>query len=164
MRLQEGKDSLFCDYCNQVYTPPEAEDGVRILDQQSSLACPVCAAPLAHAAMAHHRVLYCAHCHGSLIKMEEFSSLLGDLRSRWRESPATPHPPEAQELRRRMNCPQCSRPMDTHYYSGPGNIVIDDCSRCELDWLDAGELMTMVRAPDHSYTRQSGDISDYRPV
>jgi Zn-finger nucleic acid-binding protein len=28
--------------------------------------------------------------------------------------------------------------------------VIDDCSRCELDWLDAGELMSIVRAPDHS--------------
>jgi Zn-finger nucleic acid-binding protein len=41
--------------------------------------------------------------------------------------------------------------MDTHYYAGPGNIVIDDCGRCELNWLDAGELMTIVRAPDHSY-------------
>jgi Zn-finger nucleic acid-binding protein len=39
--------------------------------------------------------------------------------------------------------------MDTHYYAGPGNIVIDDCPSCELNWLDAGELMTIVRAPDH---------------
>jgi Zn-finger nucleic acid-binding protein len=27
--------------------------------------------------------------------------------------------------------------------------VIDDCASCELNWLDAGELMTIVRAPDH---------------
>ena len=41
--------------------------------------------------------------------------------------------------------------MDTHYYAGPGNIVIDDCASCELNWLDAGELMAIVRAPDHAY-------------
>jgi Zn-finger nucleic acid-binding protein len=39
---------------------------------------------------------------------------------------------------------------DTHYYGGPGNVIIDDCSRCELNWLDNGELMTIVRAPHRS--------------
>jgi len=162
MRLEDGKDSLFCEYCNQVYTPPEADDGVRILDQHASLACPICSVPLAYAAMAHHRILYCTHCHGTLVKMEEFGSLVGDLKARWTESPAVPHAPDPTELRRRISCPQCAQPMDTHYYGGPGNVVIDDCSRCELDWLDAGELMTIVRAPDHAYNPQSEDISDYR--
>jgi Zn-finger nucleic acid-binding protein len=45
--------------------------------------------------------------------------------------------------------------MDTHYYAGGGNVVIDDCSRCELNWLDAGELMAIARAPDHSLDRRS---------
>jgi Zn-finger nucleic acid-binding protein len=163
MRLEDGKDSLFCDYCKQVYTPPETDEGVRILDQSSPFACPVCAIPLAHAAMARHRILYCAHCHGSLIGMLELSAVVGDLKARWRESDVIPHPPDPQELRRRISCPQCSQPMDTHFYAGPGNIVIDDCSRCELDWLDAGELMSIVRAPDHSYAPDSREISDYRP-
>jgi Zn-finger nucleic acid-binding protein len=44
--------------------------------------------------------------------------------------------------------------MDTHYYAGGGNVVIDDCSRCELNWLDAGELMSIVRAPGHSLAEQ----------
>jgi Zn-finger nucleic acid-binding protein len=39
--------------------------------------------------------------------------------------------------------------MDTHYYGGSGNVIIDDCSRCELNWLDSGELTHIVRAPDH---------------
>jgi len=51
--------------------------------------------------------------------------------------------------------------MDTHFYAGPGNIVIDDCARCELNWLDAGELMVVARAPDHAYDQGSGSIGEY---
>ena len=40
--------------------------------------------------------------------------------------------------------------MDTHFYAGGGNVVLDDCSRCELNWLDAGEFMSIARAPDRS--------------
>jgi Zn-finger nucleic acid-binding protein len=43
--------------------------------------------------------------------------------------------------------------MDTHFYEGPGNIIIDDCSRCFLNWLDQGELMRVVHAPDHVYNQ-----------
>ena len=38
--------------------------------------------------------------------------------------------------------------METHFYNGPGNVIIDDCEHCELNWLDTGELMRVVRAPD----------------
>lgn len=38
--------------------------------------------------------------------------------------------------------------MDTHFYGGPDNVVIDDCPRCSLDWLDAGQPMRIVHAPD----------------
>jgi Zn-finger nucleic acid-binding protein len=74
---------------------------------------------------------------------------------------ATSHPPDPKELKRRIQCPQCHRAMDTHYYAGPGNIVIDDCASCELNWLDAGELMAIVRAPDHAYDPDSGSIWQY---
>ena len=43
--------------------------------------------------------------------------------------------------------------MDTHFYNGPGNMIIDDCDTCELNWLDHGELMRIVRAPDYSNQR-----------
>jgi len=161
MRLEDGKDSLVCDYCKQVCVPQENHDGVRILGERSNLACPVCAVPLVHAAMARHRILYCAQCHGSLVAMPEFAALVGDLRVEWRHAEGNPHAPDPEELQRHVLCPQCRQPMDTHYYGGPGNVVIDDCSRCELDWLDAGELMSIARAPDHSYGPQSRAISDY---
>jgi Zn-finger nucleic acid-binding protein len=37
--------------------------------------------------------------------------------------------------------------MDRHPYLGPGNVVIDTCSTCDLIWLDHGELTEMVDAP-----------------
>jgi len=38
--------------------------------------------------------------------------------------------------------------METHFYAGPGNVVMDSCENCELIWLDRGELMHIARAPD----------------
>jgi Zn-finger nucleic acid-binding protein len=112
--------------------------------------------------MAQHRILYCAQCRGTLIAMGVFPSLIADLRARRPNAGSVPKPPDARELQRHIQCPQCHHDMDTHYYGGPGNVVIDDCSRCDLDWLDSGELRTIVRAPDHSYNRDSGEINDYR--
>jgi Zn-finger nucleic acid-binding protein len=37
--------------------------------------------------------------------------------------------------------------METHPYYGPGNVIIDSCSRCELIWLDFGELKQIADAP-----------------
>jgi Zn-finger nucleic acid-binding protein len=41
--------------------------------------------------------------------------------------------------------------MDTHPYGGPGNVIIDTCENCSLNWLDYGELQHIVRAPDERY-------------
>lgn len=149
MRLQDGRECLTCDYCKNVYFPEKNEDAIRVLDDPSELTCPICAAPLVHAILAAHPIHYCAHCRGSLIPATVFVLILQDLRAHRGSDSAIPHPPDPKELNRRIHCPQCRRIMDTHYYAGAGNIVIDDCPSCELNWLDAGELMSIVRAPDH---------------
>lgn len=41
--------------------------------------------------------------------------------------------------------------MDTHYYGGPGNVILDSRSVCYWNWLDTGELWRIVRAPDRTY-------------
>jgi len=38
--------------------------------------------------------------------------------------------------------------MDTHIYGGPGNIVIDNCPECRLNWLDHQELARITTAAD----------------
>jgi Zn-finger nucleic acid-binding protein len=49
---------------------------------------------------------------------------------------------------RQIKCPACGHLMLGHLYGGPGNVVIDSCERCHVNWLDAGELRRIVVAPD----------------
>jgi Zn-finger nucleic acid-binding protein len=37
--------------------------------------------------------------------------------------------------------------MDVHPYYGPGNVIIDSCTTCDLVWLDIGELKQIAEAP-----------------
>lgn len=154
MRLTENDDSLRCEYCRSVYAPEPNDDGVRLLGEASPLPCPVCAVALMQAALAGHRLLYCAKCRGMLISMNDFVALIEELRSEHSGSGNVQPAADRQGLERHINCPQCHHPMDTHFYEGPGNVIIDDCSRCGLNWLDQGELMRVVHAPDHAYTDQ----------
>jgi Zn-finger nucleic acid-binding protein len=152
MRLKPDVDSFVCDFCQTVYIPQANEDGVRVLDESASLACPVCRASLVHAAIAGTRILYCRACRGMLIGMDRFVGLIQDLRSNRDTPAATLPPPDPKDLQRRINCPRCGNRMDTHPYGGPGNVIIDDCEHCQVNWLDYGELQRIVRAPDHHYS------------
>jgi Zn-finger nucleic acid-binding protein len=147
MRLEQDKDYLRCDYCKNLYFPKENEDGVRVLGELSELLCPVCSVPLIHAALYGCRILYCDRCRGLLVSMDFFVELTQELRAADAHAGILPSPPDPKDLERHTDCPQCHRRMDTHYYAGPGNIVIDDCSFCHLNWLDYGELQRITRAP-----------------
>ncbi len=152
MRLNGDEDCLRCDYCKGIFFPTKDDEGVRVLGVPSGEACPVCAVPLLHAALAKIRIRYCTRCRGMLIPMGAFVGLVEQLRSGERGTFIAP-PPDTHDLQRKINCPHCHRRMDTHFYNGPGNVIIDDCDTCELDWLDYGELMRIVRAPDYSQAR-----------
>ncbi|HLK48126.1 MAG TPA: zf-TFIIB domain-containing protein [Bryobacteraceae bacterium] len=153
MRPAETEDSLCCEYCRSIYTPEENEEGVRLLGEDSPLHCPVCAAPLQEAALASHRIRYCSRCEGMLVKMDDFVGLISELRAGHSAAGNVQSAADRRGLERHIQCPQCNQPMDTHFYEGPGNIIIDDCSHCFLNWLDKGELMRIVHAPDHLYAR-----------
>ena len=150
LNLQDGATSAECQYCKLVYLPSKNLDGVRVFDQPSDLHCPICRVPLMHATMSRQRIWYCTGCRGSLIPMPVFIVLVRALRAQVGDATEIAPTPDAHQLDRVMHCPQCGHQMDTHYYAGGGNVVIDDCSRCELNWLDAGELMAIAHAPDHS--------------
>jgi Zn-finger nucleic acid-binding protein len=150
LRLESDHDCLSCEYCQSIYFPGKNDEGVRVFDDDAAESCPNCALPLKHAIFAHTRIRYCTRCRGILVPMEDFLELVWDLKA---EHPGQqiPRPPDRGELNRHVDCPQCHRRMDTHFYGGPGNIVIDDCSRCYLNWLDHGELMRIAQAPDRAY-------------
>jgi len=151
MRLESGRECLTCDYCRNVYFPEKNDDGVRVLGEPAAEACPVYGIPLMQAALSGQRLCYCTRCRGMLIGMDVFVALVQELRSRADFVAAVPHAPDPRDLQRKHDCPNCHLRMDTHYYGGPGNIVIDDCSPCRLNWLDHGELDRITQAPDHIY-------------
>ena len=143
MRLDAAKECLACDFCGTIHFPEPNQDGVCLLGGRSPLPCPVCAVPLAEAAIAARPLLYCERCRGMLIGMGVFLELLDTLRAK-HPPPERPHPLEPKDLKRSLRCPQCGQPMDAHAYAGPGAVVIDSCSGCELDWLDNSELRHIV--------------------
>jgi Zn-finger nucleic acid-binding protein len=150
MRLEPDQESLVCDYCHTVHFPETNAEGVRVLTEPSPLHCPVCAVPLVHAAIARQRMLYCDQCRGMLIGMGTFIAIVHNLRVR-HEISGEAHQPDWTEMERKIQCPQCGQEMDTHPYGGGGNVIIEDCERCELNWLDDGELQRIVQAPDREY-------------
>jgi Zn-finger nucleic acid-binding protein len=155
LHLDPDKDFCQCDYCRGYYFPDQNEEGVRVFGEPASLSCPLCAVLLFHATVGGVRFLYCGHCRGMLISMEVFAELVEELRAQLGVQPGTLKPPNPRDLDRRTFCPQCHGRMDTHRYAGPGNVIIDSCSKCLLNWLDHGELMRIVHTPDYSLHIQS---------
>jgi Zn-finger nucleic acid-binding protein len=152
MRLNADQDCLKCEYCKNIFFPAQNDDGVGVLGVPAEEQCPICAVPLMHAALAKIRILYCTKCRGMLIPMDVFMPLVEELRAGQQGTMITP-PPDSHDLQRHSSCPRCHQPMETHYYAGPGNVIIDDCSKCQLNWFDHGELMRVVRAPDYSHIK-----------
>ncbi len=150
-RLDRDRGVFVCDYCRSEFMPPAGEDGVQILGA-TKFKCPACEGMLSDGQMEFHPLFYCPSCRGMLISMVEFGGLIEALRC-YRDRPAAVLPPRTLadgELARL--CPLCSQAMDNHPYGGPGNVVIDTCEQCSVNWLDKLELQRIVVAPDHSYT------------
>jgi len=89
-----------------------------------------------------------------LVYMDLFLAIVEELRSRHESSEYAGKQPDWVDLNVHIKCPQCGAEMDTHPYGGPGNVIIDTCERCSLNWLDYGELQRIVRAPDERYVIQ----------
>jgi Zn-finger nucleic acid-binding protein len=151
MKLDAGKDFLACEYCGTRHFPEANPDGVRVLDEPSDEQCPRCRVPLVQASLSGERVLYCQRCHGLLIDMGVFQAVVEDMRSHHSSSEYAGVQPDWDALNRHTKCPKCGQDMDTHPYGGPGNVIIDTCEHCSLNWLDYGELQHIVRAPDEHY-------------
>jgi Zn-finger nucleic acid-binding protein len=154
--LKPDTEGYRCDFCHAVFFPGEEEDGVQVGGEQTSpslsLACPLCSVPLVKAAIADTPLLYCTQCHGLLLPMKVLPGLVDAQRAAAMQSgknaPAVQTPPDRGDLKRVLQCPQCHKRMDTHFYAGPGNVIVDSCGDCWLIWLDRGELMRIVHAPD----------------
>ena len=147
--LRPDTEGFRCDYCHAVFHPDAEDDGVLVSSDldPSGLACPICSLPLVKATIAKIPALFCSQCHGLLIPMPALESVIAELRAN-SSRPAVQTPPDRGDLKRTTQCPKCHRRMDTHFYSGPGNVIVDSCDNCLHLWFDRGELTRIARAPD----------------
>jgi Zn-finger nucleic acid-binding protein len=150
MELFAARGYFFCRYCGSFHFPDSVgDDGIRVLGaSQPAMPCAGCGKALALALLDESfNVRYCGNCRGVLMPRPAFATVVHKRRAWATGQPGPPVPLDRAELERRVICPSCRNPMETHPYYGPGNVVIDSCGACEVVWLDFGELKQIVAAP-----------------
>ena len=151
MSVEEGQAFFHCQYCGGYDFPEPNQDGVALLDEVTSLACPTCGELLVSAIITDISIFSCPKCRGNLIKQ---SRLLPILREAKPQNPGNTDSRDIQdksELTRKAACPSCHKTMAVYPYGGPGNIIIQGCGQCKLIWLDFGELSRIVCAYREMY-------------
>jgi len=159
LRLDCDTGLLVCDHCGSQNEAPASIQHLELLSETSSM-CPICATPLSSSRLEGHLLLCCARCYGMLIDMDRFASVIDAMRARESRSFRIALPPRQHPGDRILHCPSCGEPMLCHFYEGPGNVVIDTCERCNVNWLDPGELRRIAVAPYSPYSPPLDPTSD----
>ena len=150
MALVESRRYFHCRHCGSYHFPTTVEaDGIRILGtREAGPSCPLCSVAMAHALLDDdHPIDFCAKCRGVLLPRSSFAVVTMKRRAWATSPPSEPAPLNRGELKRELLCPKCSGRFETYPHLGPGAVVIDNCARCDLIWLDFGELRQIVDAP-----------------
>lgn len=129
--------------------PPRLQpDGASLTDTVTDFHCPVCDdQQLQVATLDATQACCCPECFGLLVDSQSLGQLISYRRAHYDGPDDTPTLMDQQALAQQIYCPTCREFMQTHPYYGPGNLVINSCSTCQLNWLDAGELSGIIRAP-----------------
>ena len=150
MDLVESRRYLKCRHCGtyQFHQTTDAE-GIHIVGNLADApGCPVCSKSMAHAVIDNeHPIDFCRECRGLLLPRETFAHITNSRRAWATTPPAEPVPFDRNDLARKLHCPKCQGKFETYPHYGPGNVVIDNCTGCDVVWLDYGELKQIIDAP-----------------
>ena len=157
MELAPSRRHFTCAHCGKSRFPdPLAADGIQLVGRSGdAVTCPVCATAMSHALLHDEPVEFCTECRGMLLPRGTFAELVDQHRAWATSPPVAPAPLRREALDRRLFCPECAAAFATYPYGGPGNAVIDGCPRCDLVWLDYGELAQIIDAPGRDRGRLS---------
>jgi Zn-finger nucleic acid-binding protein len=147
MRIDRDRGHFACDHCGSEQEAPAALAHVQLLSETAS-PCPICSTPLSASRREGSALLCCARCFGMLIEMNHFAAVIDAMRAHEERAFRIALPRRQHPSGRVINCPSCRQPMLGHIYGGPGNVVIDSCEGCQVNWLDSGELRRIAVAPD----------------
>jgi Zn-finger nucleic acid-binding protein len=144
MWADKARGGLVCTHCGSVEALSPIIREIEMGDATDT-PCPVCAATLTNARLDGNPLLVCPECAGMLIAMPHFVALI-DAATSHEDQHGVVLPRQQKPGDRVLTCPRCRQSMDSHFYGGPGNLVIDTCERCQMNWLDPGELRRIARA------------------
>jgi Zn-finger nucleic acid-binding protein len=144
MQTDKAHGGLVCTHCGSIEALPPLIREIEIGDT-AGMACPNCSGTLASARLDGNPLLVCGQCTGMLIAMPHFVSVI-EAASGHEDQHGVVLPRQQTPGDRVLTCPLCRQPMISHFYGGPGNLVIDTCEPCQVNWLDAGELRRIARA------------------
>ena len=147
LRIIRDKGLLICDHCGSEQEAPAIPEEIQLLEATEH-ACPICSTPLSTSRLHGQPLLCCPSCGGLLIGMNVFTTIIEAVRAYDVGPFRTARPSRQKPGERTLTCPSCGQPLVSHHYAGPGNVVIDTCSRCLVNWLDQGELRRIALAPD----------------
>ena len=149
MQLVGNHRHFHCDHCDTFHFPGETDEGISPLGEPAGCDCPVCQRPLQNALIDGESAAYCDRCRGFLAVTPTFGQIVNKRRQHHGPHEQITDPFDPAELRRTLHCPRCEQRMEAHPYFGGGNAVVDTCERCQLIWLDAGELAIIERYIPH---------------
>ena len=149
MQPAGNRRHFLCSHCGNFHFPEETGDGISPLGEPADADCPVCHCPLQTAQIDGESVGYCDRCRGFLTATVIFGQIVNKRRAHHGPNEQVLEPFDPTELKRVLRCPRCSHAMEAHPYFGGGNAVVDTCERCQLIWLDAGELAIIERYIPH---------------
>jgi Zn-finger nucleic acid-binding protein len=147
MRIVRDQGLLICDHCGSQQDAPAILEDLELLEETTQM-CPLCQVPLSRSRLHSHPLLCCVRCAGLLIDMNRFTEVIDAVRAHDVGTFRATLPRRQSPGERALSCPSCGQAFISHHYAGPGNVVIDTCSRCLVNWLDEGELRRIALAPD----------------
>lgn len=89
---------------------------------------------------------HCERCRGILLARTTFAEAITGRRARESGEPSPPVPLDPARARADRHLSLLPLADGRASYYGPGNVVIDSCQRCDLIWLDFGELQQITTA------------------
>ncbi len=117
--------------------------------------CPKCKIPLTREIYEGLPIHGCKQCLGHLLSAARLKAIktrrdkkIDDFRS---EIKTERVPPQAGDTAERLRCPKCRSGMEKRSKPfGPTEFHIDLCRRCDLYWLDVGELAKLQLIYEYS--------------
>ena len=102
--------------------------------------CPVCNTTLARVKYEGFAVRQCCTCRGYMVSMKHLALIRSTDEKTVEELMQEVAGETGRDNDETLRCPQCAKPMQRSRVPDPGSFDVDRCKRCQLVWLDGGEL------------------------